>query len=373
MPQQPPATPSRSEQRIESVVSMPILNPDTGAASRTFEFAGVEDVYHGDEIADYKGVASTERWIREQKIGFQAECYALCHNYVGETVRRIVYRLVTRPMLKYSHPSYKWAVRKAGRKTAVKVCDNQEEAMKLAALQGGSVEERITGDASRDAFEQRCLEQMFDEPTRVVEHVYHLTETRMQRAAEWLWQNCKRLLECWAHDRWLQNEKSCYAYSRECPYMALCEGIVDGVDVEWLKGEEYEESDPHPELNGYRPTKLPTKRNHRGARQGVVTYSSLTTLAMCEVRYYWRYVARLKRRQHEDGEALWLGSAMHRGLQVYAEGGLDAGLAAVDEWARDNPVLGENAAWLLDQQIARARAMVRAAALRWPIEVSYGD
>ena len=82
--------------------------------------------------------------------------------------------------------------------------------------------------------------------------------------------------------------------------------------------------------------------------------------------YYWRHEMKLRRGVESDSEPLWVGSAMHRGVEAYADGGLPAANTAIDDWANANPVLGEDANWRQDEQAARARAMVQVAAIKWP-------
>lgn len=343
------------ETLVEKIVSMPVTNPDTGRASRTFVYVGVVDKQEGGKVIDWKGTSSPDRFITRAKIGCQGECYALALQHQGCRITEIEYRLIQRPLLGYTEPTFTYAVMKAGRKSALKVCGDQDEAEKLAAMQGGSVEERVKGDKDRDAYEDRCLQQLLEQPQRVVSHPHFLTESRLKLAREWLWQCCKRILECRQHDRWMPNEQACFAYERECPYAPLCEAIADNLDINGIIATEFERiDDPHPELNGYEP-----KQDRETA-----TYSSLSKLALCEVLYFWQYERRLRRRR-EDSEPLWIGSAMHRGMEVYATDGLEAALMAITTWAAAHPIIGPNQAWIQDQQVARARAMCRAAAVKW--------
>lgn len=343
---------------VEQIVSMPIVNPDTGAASRSFEFAGKVDVIDDATVIDWKGISDAHRFVQEKKIGFQGECYAIACSHAGHPIQRIEYRLLTRPTIKYQVPKITWAVMAPGGKRATKggIFDSEEDAHKLAKLRGAAVEERCKGHRDRQAYEDACLDWLcnVDFTQRVLSHAYELTMPRLVVAQRWLWNNCKRLLDCRLYDRWMPNEQACYTYGRECPSMPLCEAVAEGSDVRWVKEQYFEKCEPHPELG-----------DHKG-KLDVVTYSSLSCLALCEVKYYWRYEECLRPIRDEDAEPLWVGSAFHRGLEVLG-GGADmaTALAAVDEWAAANPVLGEDAAWIQDQQVARARAMVRAGSLRW--------
>ena len=340
--------------QTELLVTMPVVNPRTGAKSKTFVFCGVVDRTDASRIDDWK-TGDPGRFISKARIGFQAELYALAvEGSQGRVIREVTYRLMDRPTLKYSQPVFSYAVKKTGRKTALKLFDNRKQAETLANMQNGYVEERVKGDATRQDYEDRCYAWLLEDPARMVHHPHLLSEPRRQRARQWLWESCKRLLECKNCDRWLPNELACYSWERACPYLPLCECEAQGGDVNWIIEDQYETADPHPELGEV-----------VNGGKTVVTYSSLTTHALCEQKYYWK-VVRCLRPHRDDAEARWVGSAMHAGVAAYANGGLEAACKAIDEWANYNPVLGPDAAWKQEEQVAKARAMVRAAAVKWP-------
>lgn len=346
---------------VEHVVSMPVVNPETNRASRSFVFMGVLDAETDDKIVDYKGTSRPDRFITQLSIGYQAELYALARQHEGRKVLEIEYRIIARPGLKYSHPKYRYAVTKPGRKSAIKVFDDPAEAESLAAMRGADVETRVTGDADRDAYEQRCLEWLAEDHARVRSHPYFVNPVKLQQAKWFLWECGKRILDSRANNRWIPNVRACFAYDRPCIFQPLCEAVLNGADVDWTKDDQFRQVESsHPELEG--ADKAPLIVN---LMRVVLTHSSLGDLTRCEMLYYWRHEQRLRKQVDEDSEPLWVGSAMHVGMAAFATDGLDAALAAIDEWAEKNPVLGFDASWRQDEQIARARAMVRAAAAKW--------
>ncbi len=299
---------------VETVVSMPIINPATGAPSRTFIFAGRVDKIEGTKLIDYKTVADASTFIRRKRIGFQAECYALAMlAKTGQRMTEIEYRLIVRPSITF--------------------CKKDK------------------GDI--DAYEARCLEWLTERPERVRPYQYTLSDSRMEAAKHWLWECCKRLLECEKHNRWLTNENACDTWGRECPYAPLCEAIVDGADVDDVILDGFSTKPRHSELGDFT----------FDGRQ-IVTYSSLALLALCEQRYFWRLGYELVPGV-DSADSRWIGSASHAGLEAYATEGIGAARSAIDTWANDNPVIGEDAAHKQAQDTARAKAIVRAAALRW--------
>jgi hypothetical protein len=297
----------------EQVVHMPVINPDTGKPSRTFQFSGVVDRVEGGRVIDWKSAADPAAAVRQKRIGFQPELYALAIQHTGRMIDEVEYRIIARP--------------------TIRLCGK---------------------DKDRNAYEERCVEWLLERPERMLAQVHILTESRMRQAQQFLWEGSKRVLENRKHDRWLPCAYACNTWSRACEFLPLCESVADGSDTDYIVDSQYERvDDPHVEIE-------------HDTTKDTLTHSSLSILSLCECRYYWRYEARL-RLKHEYQESTWVGSAMHHGLDTFAERGLDAALVAVDEWADDHPIIGEDMAKKQDQDVARARAMVRAAALRWAI------
>lgn len=347
---------------VEQIVSMPIVNPATRRSSRSFIFMGVQDRREDDKVIDWKGTSRPDRTITQLTIGYQAELYALAGD--GE-VLEIEYRLIQRPQLKYTRPRFTWAVVKADRKTAIKLCEIKADAEEIvdnwrSPAPIPTIEGRHTGDESRQAYEDRCFEQLLKEPQRMVSHNYLVTPAKLEQTRWWLWECSKRILDSRRNNRWIPNTGACFASDRKepCAFLPLCEAVQNGHNYEALILDDFQRvTDPHPELGGHGEN-LPDR--------DILTFSSLSDLARCEMLFYWRHEQCLRKKRDEDSEPLWVGSAMHRGVAGYAKAGLRTAMAAVEGWAAQNPILGEDAAWKQDEQIARARAMVRAAAVKWP-------
>lgn len=341
---------------VEHVVTMPVRNPDTTGKSNTFRYAGKVDKVEDRELQDWKHAADPQQTIAQSRLAFQPELYALALLEEGIEIDRYEYRLIVPPGIKFKKAAYTWAVRKVSRKTAIKVCDNEDEAKRLANMRGGYVEPRVAGNPTRDHYENECYEWIHDRPgERMVSHPLQILPSRMEMARGYLWDCGKRILDCRRNDRWMPNAQACRDWGRTCPYAELCASEMEGGDTAWLIGEYYTElPSPHPELDGL------------GADRDLLTFTSTGVLCQCEVRYFWMFEQAL--RKHADaGDALWRGSAIHVGLEVYARQGREPALAAIDAWADEHPVLGGD--WRKqEQEIAKARAMVRAAADKWPIE-----
>lgn len=299
--------------KTEQVVSLPILNPETGTKARGLKYAGKIDRIEGEKVIDWKGVASPHRFVQQLRIGYQVELYALGIIKQGYEISEVEYRLVTRP--------------------TIRLCGKDKDAQ---------------------AYEDRCVEWLLDSPDKMVKHPYPISKAKLNQAQWYLWESSRRLLENMRCNRWMPNVHACWTWERECPYADLCDAVQNGDDVEWLIDNYYRHSlAVHPELG-------PTFTN------SIVTHSSLTTLHLCEMKYFWQYVRGLKKGLGEDSEALWIGSAMHAGQEKIDEGEGPA-LEAINAWGMANPTVGPDASKKHEQNIARARAMVRASAQKWPV------
>jgi len=307
------------ENQTEVVVTMPIVNPDTGRASRSFTYAGKIDGVERAKIIDYKNTSDPSLYLWRETLSFQPELYALAaQKQFGIVVTEIEYRIVKTP--------------------TIRLCGK---------------------DANRDAYEQRVFEWLNEKPDGLTTQTLMVSSARLEAARGYLWKCSKRILQNRRDDVWLQNLSACNDFNRECHYKKLCECATNGGNWkdlvefgEYHYGEYHYADNSHPELG------------ESGKDARILTHSSTRVLTNCEQKFQWMYEHRL-RKGEEDLDARWLGNVMHAGLDAFAKEGQVAAFLAIDDWETKNPILGEDAAHNSDQQIARARAMVRAAAVKW--------
>jgi hypothetical protein len=306
---------------IELPVDAPIINPRTGRESRTFIFRGKIDRIENGVIIDWKTAADPDAFVMSRSIGFQAECYAIAAEHAGIHVSQLCYRIIRTPALRPSRED-----RSA---------------------------EKATGVPYMQAYEDRCVAWILAQDNGVVEHNAVINPARLDMARRWIWANTQRLLSNRRSGDWLPNCNACHTWGRECEYMPICRANALGIDADWVINERFERGESaHVELPA--------------SDRDAVTFSSLSTLALCETKYRLRYEERLRPR-HDDNEPLRIGSAAHAALEAYAHGGISAATAAVDEWMTANPCIGTEAADRQAVQRAKALAICRAAACRWSV------
>jgi hypothetical protein len=307
-----------SETASERIVAMPVYNPDSAGQSRTFLFRGKLDRLEDDVIVDWKTTSDPLAFIRQSMIGFQPELYALALLEEGIQGRGIMYRLLKTP--------------------TIRLCSK---------------------DATPEAYEDRCVEWLRTTEYALVEHDRMFNPSRMDEARRWLWQVSKRIVECRAKGQWLTNEHACTKWQRECEYLPLCLCHCEGGNVGSMIDEQYEPRLVHEELET--------------GDKDVISYSSASLMTLCERRYSFRYEHGIRAKREETSGAAYLGSVVHVGLDALFTDGLEAARTAINTWVDANPVIGADACAKQAQEVAKANAIVRVAAERWPVIEATAD
>lgn len=324
---------------VEKLVLMPLRNPSTGRSSTKFWYAGAVDRIEERRIVDWKSSSDPASFSAKKSVGFQPDCYALALRRMGYVIDEYEYRVVQNPAIKLCDKDYK-----AGAETLAKNFPGATPESAPAIHSGFSAE----------AYEERCLEWL-SEPGRVISIIGPITDESVYQAECWLWAVKERIQLARKTGSRLTNESACDSFGSLCPYVKLCAAAKAGDDVASLAAELYAQKGvTHAELN------LPAHVDQKN----VITYSAAAKFSLCEQRHYWGYELGLELPGEETSQALYIGSAMHKGLE-HLNSGLDTALGFIEEWRKENPVIGPDATHRQIQDIAKARAMVRAAARKW--------
>jgi hypothetical protein len=300
---------------------MPLRSPATGRGSTKYKYAGAIDLIQGERVIDWKSTSDIDNFLARKGVGFQPECYALALRRMGYKITEYEYRVIQTP--------------------GIKLCSKDAK------------EAEATGRTPGQCYEERCLEWLQSQPGRVRPYPHPITDSALQQAAEWLWGVRERIALGRKTGRFLTNESACNSFNTPCPFQSLCQACKDGDNVQDVINIEYQQkANTHPELG------------ISGA--DVITYSSASKFSLCEQRWYWSNEMGLERKGEGTSDALYVGSAMHKGLEHLGGAcGLADALLLIDRWAYDNPTVGEEACAKQAQSIGKARAMVRAASAFW--------
>lgn len=298
----------------EKLVLVPLRHPVTGEADPEWWYAGSVDRVESGRVVDWKSCGDTQRFRTQKAVGFQPECYALALRELGYTIEEYEYRAIQTPGIKY--------------------CAKDKDA---------------------HAYEQRCYEWLKEDPTRTCEIVAPLEATSLRNAAWWLWTVKERIKTVRATELALTNESACYAFNTRCAYIELCKAAKNGDPIEPLIESSYEDRLIHEELelpDGVDPA-------------NILTYSAAALFSSCEQKHYWRNELALQLKGEETAPALYLGSALHKGLEHIDAGDIRAAFWEIELYAQQTPTLGGFDATRKAEALARARAMLRVAKERW--------
>ena len=103
-------------------------------------------------------------------------------------------------------------------------------------------------------------------------------------------------------DRHLRNDEACKQYGRSCEYLGLCSGRTHEQDGTWKY-----------DSNVHRELELPAEANPFK----IVTNSRLQCFKACRLKHHRRYNLGLTKIKEDHNEALFVGTAIHFGLEHF--------------------------------------------------------
>jgi len=242
---------------IEHVFRAPLLNPETGAPSRTFDLGGKLDVVVRDlrdgrvKLIEHKTTSDdigegSDYWLRLM-IDPQVSTYFAGGKLTGHDIDTCIYDVIKKP---------------AQRPAGVPLTDSEGTKIVLDA-NGERVRTkdgkkwRETGDTEKgytlqtrpetaEEFEERLIKVVAEDPERF----YHRgTVVRLEveeaDAAYDAWHTAAQFREAMNANRWPRNPDGCIAYGRKCDFFGVCTGTASLEDTSRFRKLEW----PHEELD----------------------------------------------------------------------------------------------------------------------------
>lgn len=214
----------------------PIINPDTGAESRTFVLAGKIDkvlenkvtghLYGGEHKTSSEDLSVASVYWDKLVMNTQISCY-----YVGikEKFNRSPYAFMYDVLGKV----------KADPKEAT------PEGKRQYTKEGKLYANQRDADESVEEFESRLLETYASNVNRffVRNEIVRLERDHLA-AARNLWHTTQHILYCIRNKYWPQNPDACERYRRMCEFWPVCSGQAEITDTSL-----YVKSRPHQELS----------------------------------------------------------------------------------------------------------------------------
>lgn len=279
---------------IEKQLVVPLINPVTGAASRTYQFAAKLDgivAYEGNpylregkttsqEIAD----PAAPFW-RQLAIDSQVSSYMLVRWLRGEKLKGTLYDVVRKPTIRP----------KAIPKKSKEGIGDQAEMLHgtyygmMHCLPIDSLPENETPSLYSLRLQRDCI----DNPDRYYQRrVINRLDSEVAEYAQELWELATVIREARNRQACYRNSVACVQYSTPCQYLSLCSGADTPDSDNW-------QSRPvHAELDG-------------DLGQETLTNSRIKTFQTCRRLHYWRYERCIERADVEEKEAFYFGSLWH--------------------------------------------------------------
>ena len=222
---------------LEKGFEGPIINPETGAASRSFTLAGKVDgiIRLGDEhlILEHKTAGSLDGgYIERLWSDFQTTLYAhYVEKVMGVRVAGVLYNVIAKARLQQSQGETEEEFK--ARRAAL-----------IAKSKTGKSSAQRRLPESDEAFQDRLAEKYLD-PGMFHRESLIISRDRFRALQSHLWQMTQLFLYFRRRGDWPQNPSHCFRYGRPCAYHPLCSSDFSPA----VRDNLYRIEPPHTELN----------------------------------------------------------------------------------------------------------------------------
>lgn len=227
---------------VEKEFSLPLINPATGAKSRTFELAGkidliVQDLESGDiAVVEHKTTSNdisnpeSNYWLALQ-IDPQITGYFLAAESLGYNPKKIIYDVIGKPNIK---PLLATPVEARKHTKEGKLYANQRDT-----------------DETPEVFSERLRLAIADEPSRYFQRRdIARIETDIIEYLQDMWAVGKLIMESRNEDFWPRRPKQCFNYGR-CAFFDVCAKCAMLEDESLYTKSENKNPELEGELNGF--------------------------------------------------------------------------------------------------------------------------
>lgn len=289
----------------EEVFQLPIINPETGAQSRTFTQAGKFDgvarfsgqtylVEHKTTSEDI--VEPNATYWKRLAIDAQVSSYALANWQAGRKLDGTLYDVIRKPAIRPKELS------KPDRQKIIVAKMYFGYAVPNEVLESIAV-----GGQSRECawlYAARLASDCIENPQKYFQRkIIPRLDADLVEFAQELWDVGQSVIEARRHNRHYRNSDACMTYGTPCTFLGICSGHDSPDSERWAKAELV-----HNELDGLKTA--------NGGRD-VLTYSRAKTFQTCRRKHFYRYEMGIKRVDEEDRDALVFGSLVHSALDAW--------------------------------------------------------
>lgn len=222
---------------LEKGFQGPLINPATGAESRSFILAGkVDGIVKKDGLyylLEHKTASGIDgAYLERLWTDFQITLYAgYLEQTMGIKITGIIYNILTKAKLRQSRGE----------------TEDEFEARRaelIAKSKTGKSSAKRKMPESNEDFRSRLAEK-YALPSMFHREMLFLSHDRFQELQAELWELSKALLDARRRNIWYRNTSQCFNWGRPCAYWPICSSGGNPLVIE----NNYEVLAPHEELN----------------------------------------------------------------------------------------------------------------------------
>ena len=216
---------------VESSFRVPIINPDTGCKSRTFDFAGVLDGIIGinspEAILENKSASGiTGDYIDKLECDFQINLYSM-----ATQIDQVVYNIAVKVRLKQ------------GEGESEEEYEERKAALIAKSKSGKSSAKQKVAE-SDDSFHVRMIEK-YENPELFQRVELYISPNKRKQTQRELWDLSQQIILAMRNDCWTPNWSNCFKFgASKCPYWELCSSDHNPN----IRDNFYTKKEPHEEL-----------------------------------------------------------------------------------------------------------------------------
>jgi hypothetical protein len=222
---------------LEQEFSGPIINPETGAESRSFVLSGKIDgivrMNNSHYLLEHKTASQINAgYLDRLWTDFQIILYSwYAEKYLGYKIDGVIYNILAKAKLKQSQgeTEAEFEVRRS--------------ALIAKSKTGRSSAKRKMPEADEDF--QRRLTEKYSDPQMFHREMLFISRDQFKELQAELWELSQAMLEARRRNAFYRNTSYCFQYNRPCPYYALCTSNGNPNVIANL----YERRPPHEELD----------------------------------------------------------------------------------------------------------------------------
>jgi len=227
---------------VEKQFQCPIINPDTGAASRSYFMRGKVDALvtrNGEYfLLEHKTAAVIDKsYIEKLPLDFQVTLYA---HYLEQSmnirIAGVIYNVIAKSQIRQSKGE----------------TEEEFEARRadlIAKSKSGKSSAKRKLPETDDEFATRLAEK-YREPGMFHREMLYIPRSQYETLTAEIWELCQQLLIARRTNRWYMNTDICFLYNRPCRFFPICVSNDNPNIIE----NRYRVGPIHPELDEAAPS-----------------------------------------------------------------------------------------------------------------------